>query len=87
MFTVTEAAGLRLAQKLTYKHAADDMAMRFERKSRKWKLRLDLPSPDDLAVAHEGRTVLVLDPEMADRLTDRTLDARATPAGARLYLR
>ncbi len=87
MLMVTEAAGVRLAQKLVRKRAGDDVAMRFLRKRRGWKLRLDTPGPDDVAYAHEGRTVLVLKPHVAQRLADRTLDARDTPAGSRLYLR
>jgi hypothetical protein len=87
MFTVTQAAGIRLAQKLTKKQAGEEETMRFVRKPHGWTLRLDTPGPDDVAVAHEGRTVLVLDPQAADLLADRTLDAEDTPAGSRLYLR
>ena len=87
MLIVTEAASIRLAAKLTGKRAGDDVAMRFVRKRRRWKLRPDKPGPEDVAFAYEGRTVLVLQPQVAQRLTDRTLDARDTPAGSRLYLR
>ncbi len=87
MLIVTEAATLRLAEKLTGKNAADDVAMRFERRDGGWQLRLDTPAPDDVAIEHAGRTVLVLAPDAAQRLSGRTLDAQDTPAGSRLYFR
>ncbi len=87
MFVVTEAAAVRLAQKLVGKGTADDVALRFIRKHRGWKLRPDTPAPGDVAVAHQGRTVLVLDSQVAQLLAERTLDTRDTPAGSRLYLR
>jgi len=87
MFVVTKAAGMRLSQKLAEKQAGHDVVMRFVRKPGGWKLSLDTPGPNDVAVAHEGRTVLVLDPQAAQRLADSTLDAHDTPAGSRLRLR
>jgi len=87
MFTVTEAAGVRLAEKLATKRANDDIAMRFVRKRQGWKLRLDKPARGDVVFAHAGRTVLVLDAQAAQLLLHRTLDTRDTPAGSRLYLR
>jgi hypothetical protein len=87
MFIVPEAARIRLVEKLVKKRAGDNVAMRFVRQRRKWSLRPDTPLSNDVAFAHEGRTVLVLDPQVAQRLTDRTLDAQETPAGFRLRLR
>jgi hypothetical protein len=87
MLAVTEVAAVRLAQKLTRKQTGDAFAMRFVRRRRGWNLRPDTPGPNDVAVVHEGRTVLVLAPDVARSLAERTLDARDTPAGSRLYLR
>lgn len=87
MFNVTVAAATRLAEKLTTKQAGDEIAMRFVRREHGWNLRPDTPAPDDVAVAHEGRTVLVFDAAAAELLAQRTLDARDTPSGSRLYLR
>jgi hypothetical protein len=87
MLFVTETASIRLAQKLTGKGTGDNVAMRFVRKQRGWKLRPDTPGSDDVAFAHEGRTVLVLGPQAAQLLADRILDTRDTPAGPRLQLR
>ncbi|MBN2559465.1 MAG: hypothetical protein JXQ75_00855 [Phycisphaerae bacterium] len=87
MFTVTEAARIRLAKKLDKRRASDDEVLRFARKRRCWKLRLDKPASGDVLFTHKGRTVLVLVPKAAKRLADRALDARDTAAGSRLYLR
>ena len=89
MLVVTEAASIRLAAKLTRKQVGDDVAMRFLRKRRGWKLRPDKPMPEDVTFAHDGRTVLVLvlGPQVAQQLAARTLNARKTPAGPRLQLR
>lgn len=86
MLIVTEAARIRLAAKLVRKRVGDDVALRFVRKRRGWRLRPDTPGPEDVAFAYEGRTVLVLQPQVAQRLADRTLDARDTPVGSRLYV-
>jgi hypothetical protein len=87
MFIVTEAARIRLVEKLARKRAGDNVAMRFVRRRQGWSLRPDAPASNDVAFVHEGRTVLVLDPRVAHRLADRTLDAQDTPAGSRLRLR
>jgi len=63
MFMVTEAARIRLVEKLARKRAGDNVAMRFVRKRQGWSLRPDTPVSNDVAFAHEGRTVLVLDAE------------------------
>ncbi len=40
----------------------------------KLSMQLDDVCPDDVAFAHEARTVLVLDVEVSHALSDRTLD-------------
>jgi len=89
MFTLTAAAGARLAQKLAKKSAGDDVALRFTRrgKPRGWTLRLDKPFPSDATFTHEGRIVLVLDERASQMLRNRMLDVRDTDEGPRLRLR
>lgn len=87
MLTVTETASVRLAEKLVRKRADDDVALRFVRMQRGWKLDLDTPTSDDVLFTHQGRTVLVLDAEAARLLVDQTLDTKDSPAGSRLHLR
>ena len=87
MLTLTETAGARLVEKLDKKGAADDSAIRLVRKRRGWRLRVDRPATGDALFAHDGRTVLMLDADASQRLTDRTLDTRDSDSGQKLWLR
>jgi hypothetical protein len=86
MFTVTEAALDRLSQKLVRKKAADDMALRFMRRTGGWKLRLDRMRPADTMFTHGSRKVLLLDETVARAMSKLTLDVKDTAAGPRLTL-
>lgn len=87
MLTVTEAARARLLTKLDRKNATDDVAMRFTRVEKGWRLDLGQASPDDTVFAHEGRNVLLLDAAAAKIMDTMTLDVRNTEKGTRLKLR
>jgi len=87
MLTVTEGALDRLSRKLVHRNAADDVALRFTRKTGGWKLRPDRTRPADQTFTHEGKEVLVLDEAVSRAMTDMTLDVRQTKAGPRLTLR
>jgi len=89
MFTLTEAAGARLADKLAKKSAGDDVALRFTRQGeqRRWTLRLDKHCPADTTFSHEGRIVLMFDEQSSHLLRNRMLDIRETDEGPRLRLR
>ncbi len=51
-------------------------------------MQLDDVRPDDVACAHEARTVLVLDAEVSHALSDRPLDVDAADDnGPKLTLR
>jgi hypothetical protein len=76
MLTVTETALDRLTQKLAHKGAQEDTALRFTRRAGGWTLRLDQESKGDTAIAHEGRTVLLLNEHVSKAMADMTLDAR-----------
>lgn len=89
MFVLTQAAGIRLADKLAKKSAGDDVAVRFvrRRKRRGWAVQYDKPSPSDATFVHEGRVVLVLDEASSRLLRNKMLDIRETDEGPRLRLR
>jgi Fe-S cluster assembly iron-binding protein IscA len=88
MFTLTQAAGARLAHKLVKKDAGDDVALRFVRdgKRRGWAVRVDRAGPADDTFCHEGRVVLVVDQQSAHLLRNKTLDVVETGVGMRLRL-
>ena len=86
MFTVTEAARGRLLSKLVGRKAADGEAFRFTRKNGGWKLRLDLPQPNDTKLVHEGRNVLLLNDDVTQTMTKLTLDVINAETKPRLTL-
>jgi hypothetical protein len=85
MLTVTEAARERLAQMLT--GSGTDRAIRICRQHGRLRLRRDMPRTDDTTWNTRGRTVLVLDSQMTEALSRRTLDIRLTDDGPRLRLK
>ena len=87
MFTVTEAARGRLLSKLVGRKAAEGEAFRFTRKKGGWKLRLDLPQPNDTKLVHEGRNVLLLNDDITQTMTKLTLDVINAATRPRLTLR
>jgi hypothetical protein len=74
MLTVTHAVLERLSRRLARQKAAADVALRFTRQERHWKLRPDTARADDTKFAHEGRTVLLLDQATCQALANLTLD-------------
>jgi hypothetical protein len=86
MLNVTAAARDRLLSKLVRKQAADDVALRFTRKRKGWKLRLDDVRPDDTTFTYAGRTVLLLDAAVSKAMAALTLDVSRSATGARLRL-
>lgn len=87
MLTVTSAARECLFSRLNRRNAAEDVAMRFTRKERGWRLRPDRAGPDDTAFTHEGRNVLLLDETVSRAMANMELDVRVTESGPRLKLR
>ena len=89
MLTVSESAGARLARKLVNKQAAEDVANRFVRDTKRkgWTIRLDHLRPNDATFAHDGRTVLLLDEQASHSLRNKMLDIKETDEGPRLRFR
>ena len=86
MLRVTTAALGRLSDKLSRKSTTADGVLRFSRRERGWKLRLDGASPADEAFVHEGKKVLVLDQETSKAMSSKLLDVMHTDSGPRLKL-
>lgn len=87
MLTLTDAAGAHLTQVLMNANAAAETAVRFISEADRLVPKLDNQRPGDTTFDHDGKTVLVLDTDVADTLANRTLDVTDTNAGPRLYLR
>ncbi len=86
MFKVSDAATLRLAEELERLKVPDEKVVRFCVDTAGLHLRLSYVRDGDTEFAHAGRTVLVVDDDLAQRLTSRTLEVRQTPSGTKLSL-
>ncbi|HEX7009559.1 MAG TPA: hypothetical protein VF184_06225 [Phycisphaeraceae bacterium] len=86
MLTLTETARAHLARLLNEAGAPEDAAARFVAGPQGLTLYLDNLRPGDETFEYEGRTVLVLDEQVADILSERTLDVEETEEGPTLTL-
>ena len=87
-FCVTEAARDELIEMLERVDAPDHRAARFVVRGDRLKLTIDERRSGDAAVRHAGRTVLVLDEQVAGLLDGQQLDkADLSGAGGRLKRR
>jgi len=86
MLTVTDPAGEHLAKLLDDAEAPEGTAARFVAGEDGLALQVDEPKEDDQNHDHQGRTVLLIDPQVAELLQDKTLDVRETEEGTALEL-
>ena len=86
MLTVTESAEQHLNDILKQNDAPDDAALRFVVEGQSLGLTRGKESPGDQKFEHDGKTVLLLDEQVAGLLDERTLDTEKTEEGARLAL-
>lgn len=84
MLTVTKAAGGHLAKLLDQVQAPADSAVRIVVQPEGLKTAIDTERSGDARFDHEGRKVLLLDPDAATHLTERTLDV--APEGEHLTI-
>ena len=84
MLNLTDSAAGHLATIL--EQAPDEAAVRFVPQGNALSMQLDNPRPEDVTFEHNDRTVLVLDPQISEVLSDRTLDVQETPQGPQLAL-
>jgi Fe-S cluster assembly iron-binding protein IscA len=88
MLTVTEKAASHLKQMLEEAEAPEDKCVRVSVSAEGQNLALTLGSrePGDRTYEHEGRTVLVVDEELAQRLDERKVDVDGAGDKAQLVL-
>lgn len=85
MLTVTEPAAAQLDAMLT--KAPEGSAIRFVANGQMLEPRVDQPRDGDRAYRHGEKIVLLVEPAMAEALSDRVLDAQVTEQGAQLSLK
>ncbi len=74
MLTVTEAAVARLAQMLQQQGLSEGTAVRFVFEGQGLVLQPDSEREGDAMFQYQGRTVLLLDAQVSERLAEDTLD-------------
>ena len=86
MFQVTPAAEAHLAGMLAEASAPEDTAVRLVNEEDRLRLEADNPQPQDTTFEHDGRTVLVVDPRVAELLDGHTLGVEEGDEGTQLAL-
>lgn len=86
MLNVTEPAAEHLARLLDDAQAPDGAAARFVASQEGLALQVDTPKPGDDTIEHSGRTLLLLDEQVSDLLSDKVLDVEQTEEGLALTL-
>ena len=86
MLTVSDTAGAHLAELLTSADAPEDRAVRFVIEKDGLALQLDNERPGDATFQHQERTVLLLDDEVSQLLTEKTLEIQQRDDGPHLVL-
>lgn len=74
MLDVTDAARVYLKEALEQSHAPADTAVRIVAKGDSLSTKIDTLHEGDSIVEDHGRLLLVIDPGLSQRLSERTLD-------------
>lgn len=86
MLTMTQVAGDHLQTLLDKSNAPDDAALRFVPGQKGLEITMDKPRDNDQQLEHAGRTVLLLDEQLAQKLDGHQLDTKQTEQGTALTL-
>ncbi|MEX0653322.1 MAG: hypothetical protein WD534_01340 [Phycisphaeraceae bacterium] len=86
MLIMTQSAAEHLEQLLAEADAPEGAAARFVAGPEGLSLHLDQQRPGDETYEHDGRTILLIDEQIADLLAERTLDLETTDDGPALTL-
>jgi Fe-S cluster assembly iron-binding protein IscA len=81
MLTLTDAATEHIANLLDETDTPDDTAIRLVASEEGLAMVADNAKPEDTTFDHDGKTVLVMDQQVADALDGRTLDVAETDEG------
>jgi hypothetical protein len=86
VLTITATAGAYLTEMLNDVEAWEGIVMRIALEAEGLIIEEDLPRPGDAQFDYAGRTVLVLDDQLAQAFADYTLDVEDTEDGPALTL-
>lgn len=86
MLEVTPAARSALAEVLATTRSEPGLALRLVADDGSIELHPSLPQLDDIQFTHENVTVLVIDPDVAERLANRRMEAEVDGGEVKLTL-
>jgi len=86
MLTLTSAASTHLSKVLDDIKANEEEAVRVILDDDGFTLELDSQQSEDITFAYEGKTVLLLDDQLSELLSENTLDIEQTEEGPALTL-
>lgn len=86
MLNITEPAADHLAKLLDEAEAPEGTAARFIASEEGLSLQVDSPKPEDQTIEHGGKTLLVMEPQVAELLDDKTLALEDTDDGPALTI-
>ncbi|MFW6039082.1 MAG: hypothetical protein ACOC9P_01235 [bacterium] len=86
MLTITEPAANHLGKLLDEAEAPEGTAARCVASEEGLSLQIDSPGENDHTFEHDGKTLLVLDPQVAELLSDKTLAFEQTDDGPALAI-
>jgi len=86
MLTVTDDAKTHLAEIIDKSNLPEEASIRLVAGDQGIGLAPDKPKDTDHAFEHEGRTVLVVAPELQTQLDDKTLSIQETEQGKQLSI-
>ena len=87
MLSITEPAAEHLSKLLNEADAPEGSAARFVASQEGLSLQVDSPQADDKTVEHQGKTLLIMDSQVAELLDDKTLELEETEDGPTLTVR
>ena len=85
MLTLTDSAAQLLCSLLEGPETPVDMATRIAHEERGFLLVFDRARAEDATLKHKGRTVIVLDQQVCELLSNDTLDVKSTKSELRFF--
>lgn len=86
MLTVTEKAAKYMREILSSRSEGSQQVLRIIFRDGNYELTLDDPREDDHVFEQDGETYLLVEPDVAEALSEATIDAQETTEGTRLTL-
>lgn len=86
MLSITDNAAAYLNAALEQANAPEEQCVRLEVQDQSLQATMDNKESNDETYEYKGRTVLVVDKQVAESLDERTLDVEQKEDGYRLFL-